>query len=74
MIILHVGCNWDANGAAFYLMLILSNEQWQEADKLIKEVWKEFVAEQEKAGKPVKSLLKCVALWMRMMMVKATLR
>jgi hypothetical protein len=50
----YVGCNWDANGAAFYLDAYLSNEQWQEADKLIKEVWKEFVAEQEKAGKPVK--------------------
>ena len=51
---LTVGCNWDANGTAFYLDAYLSNEQWQEADKAIKEVWKEFVAEQEKAGKPVK--------------------
>ena len=68
----YVGCNWDANGAAFYLDAYLSNEQWQEADKLIKEVWKEFVAEQEKAGKPVKKPNEI--LWMRMMMVRATLK
>lgn len=50
----YIGCNWDANGAAFYLDAYITNEQWEEADKLVKQVWKEFVAEQEKTGKPVK--------------------
>ena len=50
----YIGCKWDIQGAAFYLDAYLSNEQWQEADKLIKQVWKEFVDEQEKIGKPVK--------------------
>ena len=50
----YIGCKWDVQGAAFYLDAYLSNEQWQEADKLVKQVWKEFVDEQEKIGKPVK--------------------
>ena len=50
----YVGTTHDTPTAAFYCDAFLTNEQWQEADKAIKKVWNEFVAEQEKAGKPIK--------------------
>ena len=50
----YVGTTHETPNAAFYCDAFLTNEQWQEADKAIKKVWSEFVAEQEKAGKPLK--------------------
>ena len=50
----YVGTTHETPNAAFYCDAFLTNEQWQEADKAIKKVWSEFVAEQEKAGKPIK--------------------
>jgi len=50
----YVGTTHDTPNAAFYCDAFLTNEQWQEADKAIRKVWSEFVAEQEKAGKPIK--------------------
>ena len=50
----YVGTTHETPNAAFYCDAFLTNEQWQEADTAIKKVWKEFVAEQEKAGKPLK--------------------
>jgi len=50
----YVGTTHDTPNAAFYCDAFLTNEQWQQADAAIKKVWKEFVAEQEKAGKPLK--------------------
>ena len=50
----YVGTTHETPNAAFYCDAFLTNEQWQEADKSIKKVWSEFVAEQEKAGKPIK--------------------
>ena len=50
----YVGTTHETPNAAFYCDAFLTNEQWQQADAAIKKVWKEFVAEQEKAGKPLK--------------------
>ena len=50
----YVGTTHETPNAAFYCDAFLTNEQWQQADAAIKKVWKEFVAEQEKAGKPIK--------------------
>ena len=50
----YVGTTHETPNAAFYCDAFLTNEQWQQADAAIKKVWEEFVAEQEKAGKPIK--------------------
>ena len=50
----YVGTTHETPNAAFYCDAFLTNEQWQQADAAIKKVWKEFVTEQEKAGKPLK--------------------